>query len=283
LKTAINIIGIPEAVDINLFALPGVNFYDSANSVRYALNMVEERADSLYIIDAPQSSDALESDIVVSELASTGIDSNYAATYWPWVQILDQNLNQYVYIAPTAQVVQSIAYTDNVSYPWFAPAGFNRGLMNVTKAQLKLTKTDRDTLYDQRINPIATFVQQGVVIFGQKTLQQRQSALDRINVRRLLLQVRKVIAAASQTLLFEQNDTVLQDQFKSKVDPILLQIQNNRGLYGYKIVMDSSNNTAETIDRNTLVGKIQLKPTRTAEFIDLTFQVLPTGASFQDF
>ncbi len=283
LKTAIDMIGIPEAVDINLFALPGVNFYDSANSVRYALNMVEERADSLYVIDAPQFSDNLESNIVTSELASTGIDSNYAATYWPWVQILDQNLNQYVYIAPTAQVVQSIAYTDNVSYPWFAPAGFNRGLMNVTKAQLKLTKTDRDTLYDQRINPIATFVQQGVVIFGQKTLQQRQSALDRINVRRLLLQIRKVIAAASQTLLFEQNDTVLQAQFKSKVDPILLQIQNNRGLYGYKIVMDSSNNTEETIARNTLVGKIQLKPTRTAEFIDLTFQVLPTGANFSDF
>jgi hypothetical protein len=283
LKAGIDVFGNPEAIDINLFALPGVNYYDSANSVRYALSMVEERADTLYVVDAPQSTDALEAQIVVNELADTGIDSNYAATYWPWVQILDQNLNRYVYIAPTAQVVQSIAYTDNISYPWFAPAGFNRGLMNVVRAQKRLTKSDRDTLYEQRINPIATFTQQGVVIYGQKTLQQRQSALDRINVRRLLLQIRKVVAAASQTLLFEQNDVTLQDQFKSKVEPILLQIQNNRGLFAFKVIMDSTNNTPETIDRNTLVGKIQLKPTRTAEFIDLTFQVLPTGANFSDF
>ncbi len=283
LKAGIDVLGNPEAVDINLFALPGANYYDSTNTVRYALSMVEERADTLYIIDAPQSTDALESQIVVNELADTGIDSNYAATYWPWVQILDQNLNKYVYIAPTAQVVQSIAFTDNISYPWFAPAGFNRGLMNVVRAQKRLTKADRDTLYEQRVNPIATFTQQGVVIYGQKTLQQRQSALDRINVRRLLLQIRKVVAAASQTLLFEQNDVTLQDQFKSKVEPILLQIQNNRGLYGFRVIMDATNNTPETIDRNTLVGKIQLKPTRTAEYIDLTFQVLPTGANFSEF
>jgi phage tail sheath protein FI len=176
-----------------------------------------------------------------------------------------------------------MALTDNVSFPWFAPAGFNRGLADVIRAQLRLTQLDRDTLYESNINPIATFTQQGVVIYGQKTLQQAQSALDRINVRRLLLQIRRVVAAASQTLLFEQNDTTLQDQFKAKVEPILLQIQNNRGLYGFRVIMDETNNTPETMDRNTLVGKIQLKPTRTAEYIDLTFQVLPTGANFTEF
>ena len=283
LKTAIDAFANPEAVDINLFALPGINFQDSTNTVRYALDMVEQRADSLYIIDAPQSLDALNADNVVAQLQSTGLDSSYAATYWPWVQILDGTLNRYVYIAPTGQVVKSMALTDNVSFPWFAPAGFNRGLTDVIRAQLRLTQLDRDTLYESNINPIATFTQQGVVIYGQKTLQQAQSALDRINVRRLLLQIRRVVAAASQTLLFEQNDTTLQDQFKAKVEPILLQIQNNRGLFGFRVIMDETNNTPETIDRNTLVGKIQLKPTRTAEYIDLTFQVLPTGANFSEF
>jgi phage tail sheath protein FI len=138
-------------------------------------------------------------------------------------------------------------------------------------------------LYQGRINPIATSIQVGVKIDGQKTLQVRQSALDRINVRRLLLQVRRLVAAASQTLVFEQNDQTLRDQFLARVEPILLQIQNQRGLTAFKVVMDDTNNTNETIDRNTLVGKIQLKPTRTAEFIDLTFQVLPTGANFEDF
>jgi len=282
LQAGIDLFSAPEEVDINLFAMPGINFSDSANSVRYALSMIETRADSLYIIDAPRNSGE-DSDIVVNDLQDTGIDSSYAATYWPWVQILDQSLNRYVYIAPTAGVVQAIAYTDNVSYPWFAPAGFNRGIVNVVRAETKLASSDKDTLYAGRINPIATTVQQGVVIFGQKTLQSRQTALDRVNVRRLLLQIRSLIAASSQTLLFEQNDTTLQDQFKAKVNPVLLSIQNNRGLYGYKIIMDSSNNTPATMDANTLVGKIQLKPTKTAEFIDLTFEVLPTGANFNDF
>ena len=182
-------------------------------------------------------------------------------------------------------VVRAMAFTDNVAAPWFAPAGLNRGLAGggIIRADIKLTKNDRDTLYQGRINPIATFVQQGVSIWGQKTLQNRQSALDRINVRRLLLQVRRLIAAASLTLVFEQNDQTLRDQFLAKVEPILLQIQNQRGLTAFKVVMDDSNNTPDTIDRNTLVGKIQLKPTRTAEFLDLTFQVLPTGAKFEDF
>jgi hypothetical protein len=284
-KLGIDAMSNPEEIDINLFALPGINYKDHENVVKYALDMVENRADALYIIDAPRISDmsgkgtAVEA---VSDLQDTGIDSNYAATYWPWIQINDTNSNQFVYVSPTMEVVRAIALTDNVAYPWFAPAGYNRGVVSnlVQKADIKLTLTDRDTLYQDRINPIATFVQQGVVIFGQKTLQVKSSALDRVNIRRLLLQVRRLIAAASQTLLFEENDATVRSQFLQKVEPILLQIQNQRGLTAFNVVLDSGPTNA---DPNTMTGKIQLKPTPALEFIDLTFQVLPTGANFSDF
>ena len=287
-KEAIDTMANPEEADINLFATNDVNFADNEAIIKYALSMVEDRADALYIMNAPRLTVETvkgTSAEVVSNMQDTGIDSNYAATYWPWIQIEDINTNQYVYIPPTREVVRTIALTDNVSYPWFAPAGFNRGnaSSSVVRADIKLSRDDRDTLYDDRINPIATFVQQGVVIYGQKTLQINQSALDRINVRRLLLQVRRLIAAASQTLLFEQNDQALRDQFLARVEPILLQIQNQRGLTAFNVVMDESNNTPETVDRNQLNGKIQIKPTPSAEFISLDFQVLPTGANFEDF
>ena len=287
-KAGIDLMASPEEVDINLFATPGIDFSNNDSIITYALEIIEDRADTLYIIDAPRLTIGTEkgtSDEVTSILESTGIDSNYATTYWPWVQMQDPTSGKYTYQAPTFMVVRSMAYTDNVAAPWIAPAGELRGLApaNVVRADVKLKKTDRDTLYQGRINPIATSIQVGVKIDGQKTLQVRQSALDRINVRRLLLQVRRLVAAASQTLVFEQNDQTLRDQFLARVEPILLQIQNQRGLTAFKVIMDDSNNTNETIDRNTLVGKIQLKPTRTAEFIDLTFQVLPTGANFEDF
>jgi hypothetical protein len=287
-KAGIDLMASPEEVDINLFATPGIDFSNNDSIINYALEIIEDRADTLYIIDAPRLTVGTEkgtAEEVASILESTGIDSNYATTYWPWVQVADAASGKYTYQSPTFMVVRSMAYTDNVAAPWIAPAGELRGLApaSVIRADVKLKKTDRDTLYQGRINPIATSIQVGVKIDGQKTLQVRQSALDRINVRRLLLQVRRLVAAASQTLVFEQNDQTLRDQFLARVEPILLQIQNQRGLTAFKVVMDDSNNTNETIDRNTLVGKIQLKPTRTAEFIDLTFQVLPTGANFEDF
>tara|TARA_Y100000389_G_scaffold201234_1_gene243407 strand:+ start:2595 stop:4967 length:2373 start_codon:yes stop_codon:yes gene_type:complete len=287
-KEAVDTFTNPEEVDVNLFATPGINYGENEEIVKYSLNIMEERADTLYIIDSPRLTTSVAKgtpEEAVLAMQDTGIDSNYAATYWPWVQIEDQTTGQFVYLPPTAEVVKSIALTDNVAFPWFAPAGINRGTVgdSVRRADIKLSQNDRDTLYEGRINPIATFVQNGVVIYGQKTLQIRQSALDRINVRRLLLQIRRVVAATSQTLLFEQNDQTLRDQFLSKVEPLLLQIQNQRGLTGFRVIMDESNNPPEVVDRNTLVGKIQLKPTRTAEFIDLTFQVLPTGARFEDF
>lgn len=287
-KSALDEIANPEVVDINVLATPGVDFSNNSTIVRYALGIVEDRTDALYIMDAPRlTSGSIKgtAEEVASRLEATGIDSNYAATYWPWVQIEDPNSGKYTYQAPTMLAVQTYALTDNVAAPWFAPAGLNRGLAGpqIVRADVRLNNNQRDTLYQSRVNPIATFVQQGVVIWGQKTLQFRQSALDRINIRRLLLQVRRLVSAASLTLLFEQNDQTLRDQFLAKVEPILLQIQNQRGLNAFKVVMDDSNNTADTIDRNTLVGKIQLQPTRTAEFISLDFSIMPTGARFEDF
>ncbi len=287
-KDAIDEMASPEAIDINIFATPGINFLNNENLVKYGLTMVEERADSLYIVDAPRISTSTvkgTANEVVEALDATGIDSSYAATYWPWIQMEDAASAKYVYIAPTAEVVKSIALTDNISYPWFVPGGANRGKMssNIVRADVRLTVDDCDVLYDGRVNPIKTTIQDGVVIWGQKTLQVKQSALDRINVRRLMLQVRRVIAAAAITLVFEQNDQTTRDQFLAKVQPILLQIQNQRGLSAFRVVVDETVNTSDVIDRGTLIGKIQIKPTSALEFIDLTFQVLPTGASFEDF
>lgn len=287
-KAGIGTFANPEEVDINLFATPGIDFSNNFELINTALEMVEDRADSLYIMDAPRLTAGEVKgtpEEVVSIMDSTGIDSSYAATYWPWIQVIDANKNVFTYQPPTMGAVQAIALTDNVANPWFAPAGINRGLLGdfVNKVDVKMNAGNRDTLYQGRINPIASFVQQGIVIFGQKTLQRQSSSLDRINVRRLLLQVRRLVAAASLTLLFEQNDQTLRDQFLAKVEPILLNIQNQRGLNAFNVVVDDTLNTPETIDRNTLVGKIQLQPTPSVEFIDLTFQVLPTGASFEDF
>lgn len=287
-KNALNEIANPEVVDINILATPGVDYSNNETIVKYALDIVEERTDTIYVIDSPRlTTGSIKGtpEEVVSRLESIGIDSNYAATYWPWIQIEDPNSGKYTYQAPTMMAVQSYALTDNVAAPWFAPAGLNRGLAGpqIIRADVRLTNNQRDTLYQGRVNPVATFVQQGVVLWGQKTLQTRQSSLDRINIRRLLLQVRRLVSAASLTLLFEQNDQTLRDQFLAKVEPILLQIQNQRGLTAFKVIMDDSNNTSDTIDRNMLVGKIQLKPTRTAEFVSLSFQVLPTGANFESF
>lgn len=287
-KSAIDILSNTEDVDINLLVTPGVNFYNNEEIVKYALDMAEDRADTLYIIDSPRITTSTAKgtpEEVINYLESTGIDSNYATTFWPWVQIEDAISGKYTYQSPTFLAVKAIALTDNVAAPWYAPAGFNRGLAgnSVKRADIKLKKTERDTLYGGRVNPIATIVQQGVVILGQKTMQIDQTALDRISVRRLLLQVRRLVAAASQTLLFEPNDQTLRDQFLSRVEPILLNIQNQRGLYSFKIIMDDTNNNNDTLDRSTLVGKIQLKPTKAMEFLDLTFQVLPQGANFEDF
>ena len=267
----------PEAVDINLFSTPGLNFFDNSSLVGEAIDMIEEeRADSLYVIDSPNMSSV---DEIVCDIEDIGFDSNYSATYWPWIQVRDTENSVQVYVAPTGEVLKNIALTDNVAYQWFASAGYTRGLVNAIKAKKKLTLDERDELYVNRINPIATFSDVGTIIFGNKTLQVRESALDRINVRRLLLQARKLISNVAVRLLFEQNDEVVRNEFLSLVNPILENIKRERGLTEFKVVLSSS---PEDMDRNQLSGKIYIKPTRALEFIDIEFLVTPTGASFEN-
>ena len=273
----INSFSNPEAVDINLFATPGINWLTHSSLVTQAIDMVEnDRADSLYIINAPNHTTTAE---VVDDLDSVSLDTNYSATYWPWIQVRDTDNATQLYLPPTGEVVKNIALTDNVSYPWFAVAGYSRGLVNSIKAAKKLTLDDRDELYKNRINPIATFSDTGTIIWGNKTLQVRESALDRINVRRLLLRARKLISAVAVRLLFEQNDDQVRQEFLRLVNPILDSIKKERGLYDFRVAVS---NDPEDIDANTLRGKIYIKPTRSLEFIDVEFIITPTGASFEN-
>jgi hypothetical protein len=270
----------PEAIDINVFATPGINFNDHSSLVNQAIDMIEtDRADSLYVMNSPNITGTTSPDDVVSALSNSGIDSNYSATYWPWIQVIDTDNATQIYLPPTGEVVRNIALTDNVSYPWFAVAGYSRGLVKAVKATKKLTLDDRDNLYKNRINPIATFSDTGTIIWGNKTLQVRESALDRINVRRLLLRARKLISAVSVRLLFEQNDDQVRQEFLRLVNPILDSIKKERGLYDFRVTVS---NDPEDIDANTMRGKIYIKPTRSLEFIDVEFVITPTGASFEN-
>jgi hypothetical protein len=281
----------PEAVNINVFVTPGIDYVNNSNLVEQAIDMIEsDRADSLYVCTTPDydmyapTTSNFQGDFIypqeaVDNLEESNIDSNYTATYYPWILVRDGVNNTQIYIPPTSEVVRNLALTDNIAFPWFATAGYTRGLVNAVKARTKLTQEARDTLYEGRINPIATFSDVGTVIWGNKTLQIRQSALDRINVRRLLLQARKLISAVAVRLLFEQNDEQVRQDFLDSVNPILDSIRRDRGLVDFRVTVS---NSPEDIDANQLVGKIYLKPTRALEFIDIEFLITPTGASFED-
>jgi len=280
----------PEATNINIFATASIDYVNNSNLVEEAIDMVQfSRADSVYICttpdyrmytpDATSSLDVIYSQEAVDNLDNTGIDSNYTATYYPWILTRDTVNNTQIYLPPTGEVCRNLALTDNISFPWFASAGYTRGLVNSIKARQKLTQTDRDTLYQGRINPIATFSDVGTVIWGNKTLQVADTSLNRLNVRRLLLQARKLISAVAVRLLFEQNDQIVRQQFLDSVNPILDSIRRDRGLYDFRVTVSSS---PEDLDRNTLTGKIYLKPTKALEFIDIEFFITPTGASFEN-
>ena len=280
----------PEATNINIFASASIDYINNSNLVEEAIDMVQySRADSVYICTTPDynmytpdstsSLDIIYSQEAVDNLVNTGIDSNYTATYYPWILTRDTVNNTQIYLPPTGEVCRNLALTDNISFPWFASAGYTRGLVNSIKARQKLTQTDRDTLYQDRINPIATFSDVGTVIWGNKTLQVADTALNRLNVRRLLLQARKLISAVAVRLLFEQNDQIVRQQFLDSVNPILDSIRRDRGLYDFRVTVSSS---PEDLDRNTLTGKIYLKPTKALEFIDIEFFITPTGASFEN-
>jgi hypothetical protein len=280
----------PESTNINVFATSSIDYVNNSNLVEEAIDMVQfSRADSVYIAttpdyqmytpDATNPQDIIYSQEAVDNLDNTGIDSNYTATYYPWILTRDTVNNTQIYLPPTGEVCRNLALTDNIAFPWFASAGYTRGLVNSIKARVKLTQEDRDTLYQGRINPIATFADVGTVIWGNKTLQVADTALNRLNVRRLLLQARKLISAVAVRLLFEQNDQIVRQQFLDSVNPILDSIRRDRGLYDFRVTVSSS---PEDLDRNTLTGKIYLKPTKALEFIDIEFFITPTGASFEN-
>ena len=278
-KRAINSISNPDEFDINLLVTPGVVHGLHSTVTNHAISKMEARADAFYLMDSTGLNDTIQT--VVNTVKT--LDTNYVGTYYPWVKILDRDTSRPVFVPPSVVIAGVISNTDAVAHEWFAPAGLNRGgLTSVTEAKTRLTHAERDELYEARINPIASFPGQGVVVFGQKTLQSKPSALDRINVRRLLIRLRKFIASTSRFLVFEQNTQALRNRFLNIVNPFLEQVQSNSGLSAFRVVMDDTNNTPDVVDRNQLVGQIFIQPTRTAEFIVLDFVVQPTGATFPE-
>jgi len=276
---ALNLLSNTDYYDLNLLVTPGIIHSLHPRITTLARSFVETRQDAFYVMD----SNALNAttDTVVSTV--TDIDSNYTATYWPWVRINNPSKNVPVWVPASVMIPGVLAFNDKVSAPWYAPAGLNRGgLTAVTDTYKRLTQSDRDNLYEARVNPIANFLNDGVCVWGQKTLQARPSALDRVNVRRLLIEVKKFIASSTRYLVFEQNTTATRNRFLSIVNPYMEQVRAKQGLYAFRVVMDQSNNTADLIDQNILYGQIFLQPTRTAEFIILDFNVQPTGASFPE-
>jgi len=261
----------------NAISIPGLTIADNASQVTTLVNAVQGRGDAIAVIDTREFGASI-SEATTSALT---INSSYAATYWPWLQTIDPGTGQLIWVPASTLIPAVYAFNDSVSEPWFAPAGINRGgLDTVVRAERKLSQTNRNNLYTGNVNPIATFPGTGVVVYGQKTLQKRASALDRVNVRRLLIALKSYISQVANNLVFEQNTIATRNQFLSQVNPYLESVQQRQGLYAFRVIMDDSNNTPDVIDRNQLIGQIYLQPTKTAEFIYLDFNILPTGATF---
>jgi uncharacterized protein len=273
----LNLLANADEYQYNVISAPGLNRISSATQITTLITNAQNRGDNIAVVDMAPYGTALAS-VTGQALA---MDTSYGATYWPWVQTADPDLGNNEWVPASTLIPAVYAFNDNSSEAWFAPAGFNRGgLATVVRAERKLTQGDRDSLYQGNVNPIATFPNQGVVVFGQKTLQKRASALDRVNVRRLLITLKDYISQIADTLVFEQNTLATRNSFLSQVNPYLTSVQQRQGLYAFKVIMDDSNNSADVIDRNELVGQIYLQPTKTAEFIYLDFNLTPTGATF---
>jgi len=276
---ALNLLSNDDEYDINMILMPGVANNVASHLVSKAIDTAESRGDTFALVD-PVSKGSMIADAVS---AAETYDSNYSAMYWPWVQVNEPQIGRNVWVPPSTVMAGVIAFNDKVAHEWFAPAGLNRGGIDTAiQAERKLTHGNRDTLYDANVNPLATFPGEGVVAWGQKTLQKKSSALDRVNVRRLLIKVKKFIAASSRFLVFEQNNASTRTRFLNIANPFLERVQQQSGLTAFKVVMDDTNNTPDLVDRNILYGQIFLQPTRTAEFIVLDFTVMPTGAAFPE-
>ena len=275
---AFSLLSNTDYYDMNLLVTPGIihSLHPAVTSLARAL--AENRQDTFYVMDSNALTDSIPN--VINTV--TTLDSNYTATYWPWVRTVNSK-NVPLWVPPSVMIPGVLSFNDAIKAPWYAPAGLNRGsLTAVTDTYVRLSQANRDSLYEARVNPIANFLNDGVVVWGQKTLQARPSALDRVNVRRLLIEVKKYIASSTRYLVFEQNTSSTRNRFLSIVNPYMEQVRAQQGLYAFRVVMDGTNNTPDVIDQNILYGQIFLQPTRTAEFIVLDFNIQPTGASFPE-
>ncbi len=274
---AINILKNRDAYQFNVLFTPGLTNDLHQSRISEIIQNTQDRGDNLFVLDLVTYDRNIAE--VISE--ANARDTSYAASYYPWVRVIDPATGRHIW-APASTVIPGVyAYNDKKAAPWFAPAGINRGGLNtVLRTQYKLTQQNKDDLYESNINPLATLPREGVVVFGQKTLQKEASALDRVNVRRLMIELKNYIRQIADTIVFEQNTTATRNSFISRVTPYLQLVQQKQGLYAFKVIMDDTNNGPDVIDRNQLIGQIYVQPTRTAEFISLDFILLPTGAEF---
>jgi len=273
--SAFTLLSNKDDYQFNVIMAPGVGLDTSAASSM--ISCAEGRGDAIAILGAG----VYGTTITQATTNASGQSSNYAACYYPWVQLFSSNLGKTIWCPPSTVIGGVLAFNDQVGAEWFAPAGLNRGgIPSVVRAERRLSQTDRDTLYSKNVNPLATFPGTGVCVWGQKTLQRKPTALDRVNVRRLLIALKGFIGGVARNLVFEQNTTVTRNRFLSQVNPYLSSVVQRQGLYAFKVVMDDTNNTPDVVDRNQLVGQIYIQPTKTAEFIILNFNILPTGATF---
>jgi hypothetical protein len=276
---SINLLANKDAYRFNLITVPGLVYgYPShVSALSLLISNCQNNGNAMAVVDLT----GYGANIATATLNASGLNTSYAATYWPWLKTLDPGTGQQAWVPASTMIPGVYIASDSASEPWFAPAGVNRGVIpNAIMAERYLTQGNRDTLYEANVNPIATFPNTGVTVFGQKTLQKKASALDRVNVRRLLIELKNYISQVADTLVFEQNTIATRNNFLLQVNPYLSSVQQRQGLYSFRVVMDETNNTPQVIDNNQLVGAIYLQPTKTAEFIYLTFNVLPTGASF---
>ena len=273
----IALLGNADAYQFNVLFAPGLTNDTHTSQITNIITNTQQRGDNLFVADLTLFSGTIASAVTQAQTR----DTSYAATYWPWVRIVDPATGKQVYVPASTVIPGVYAFNDKVAAPWFAPAGINRGgLSTVLQAQYKLSQGNKDTLYSSNINPLATLPKNGVVVYGNKTLQKAASALDRVNVRRLMIELKSYIRQIADTVVFEQNTIATRNSFVARVTPFLEGIQQKQGLYAYKVVMDDSNNGPAVIDQNQLVGQIYIQPTRTAEFISLDFILTPTGTEF---
>lgn len=278
---SISLLANKDAFKFNFITTPGLvadgaNFPSHYSVVTSLVSMVQTRGDSMAVIDIVGKG----SNISTVTSNATAIDNSYVATYWPWLQTIDPTSGQQIWTPPSTLIPGVYAFTDTTTAPWFAPAGTNRGVLsNVISAERILTQGNRDSLYGSNVNPIATYPTTGVVVFGQKTLQKKLDALDRVNVRRLLIDLISYISQVANNLVFEQNTTATRNEFLSQVNPYLQSVQVREGLDEFNVVMDETNNTPTTIDNNQLIGQIYIKPTKSVEFVLLEFNILPSGVT----